>query len=359
MAASSESTQAEGALISPAAAELLAKLLVLVAALLPVTAVAIRMIGFLLDPYLRNVLQLAVALPIIDLTALGAWTLFAPATFLFFFVFLLGALVRVENRIRGSDSEATEFALAFRNLGTDIASLRARWAQMRPALHDASGAAVLDDFATEIAALGMQEHKLNLRFQTWETLRDRAVPAWIHRSGQALAPVSRWTERLPRPVRLAAGLTALAALAALQPAFLMALVLIPTTGLGQILLIRSIRAAGDFQLKHAWPGLAVFMAGYVLASGLLYSGPLPATYHFTTTAGVQDGSYAELGRTDQIIYLRTCADLREGSIAVPVAAIRLIEMPPPTSRSVKPSLVEILQGSGTLKLGAASQCDRP
>jgi hypothetical protein len=78
MTASPEPLRPDYGYISSAAAELLAKLIVLVAALLPVAGVAIRMIAFLLDPALRNVLQLAVALPIVDLTAFAAWALFFP-----------------------------------------------------------------------------------------------------------------------------------------------------------------------------------------------------------------------------------------------------------------------------------------
>ncbi len=67
-----------------------AKLIVLVAALLPVAGVAIRTIGFAVDPDLRNVVQLAVALPIVDLTALAAWSLLVPLVSLVWVVWFTG-----------------------------------------------------------------------------------------------------------------------------------------------------------------------------------------------------------------------------------------------------------------------------
>ena len=155
------------------------------------------------------------------------------------------------------------------------------------------------------------------------------------------------------------GVAVLAFIVAWTPYFPLAAVLLPTTLVSQALLTRSIRSAGDFRLRHSWPALAVFMTGYVLASGLTYSGPLPANYRFDPASTVQDGSYAELGRTGELAYLQACADGARGSLGVPSSAIRLIELPPSVARPPRPSLIDLLSGYQTLTLGAANQCVRP
>jgi hypothetical protein len=376
MTASSKSMQAEGTLVSPAAAELLAKLIVVVAALFPVAGVAIRAIGFQVDPYLRNGMQLAVALPVVDLTALGAWNLLTQAPMLLFLVFVTGAAVRFEGRMKRVMAEGDEFTSEYQHLGADLHDLQSRLEHVEEEVAASDLTVPERDGAAQLAALQLQAQEvdaqrqevqeldarmqeINARFGTWSTERAWAAPWWFRLTNRLLDPVARVALRLPHGVRIVAALLALAAFAAWLPLFPIGPVVVPTVFLGQMLLTRSIRAAGDFRLRHAWPGLAVIMVGYVIASGLTYVGPRPATYHFVSTAGVEDGSYAELGRTDELVYLRACTHLADGSIAVPVSAIRLIEFPPPVSRSLGPSLVQLLQGKHTLRLGAAGQCDVP
>lgn len=351
--------------MNPAAAELLAKLIVLVAALLPVAAVAIRMIGFLLDPHLRNVLQLAVALPIVDLTALGAWELFFPVLSLLFTAALAREIARDRGRLRRVLHEGAEFVAEYESLGADLDTLRTRLDKPE---HDpeAPESAVPEDFAADLANLQHQHERLQARYDAWTTERDRGEPGWVRFMDRLFGPLDPLvkpivaaTSRLSRRTRIIASVLGLAILAAWLPAFPMLMIAIPTGLGGQVLIFRAIDAAGDFRLRHAWPGVAVFMIGYVLASGLTYSGPRPAIYYFNSATGVDDGSYAELGRTDDLLYLRPCADPTVGSIAVPASAVRLIKLPPPTARPLQPSLLDVLQGNQTLRLGTAGQCDNP
>jgi len=371
MTAPPESIRAQGALPSPAAAELLAKLIVLVAALLPAAAVAIRLIGFILDPYLRNTVQLAVAWPISDLTALGAVNLFGPVIA----ILVTAVFARQWARDRGwwqhLSSESQALAGEYQAVKADLEDLEARWQTRQSDLAESGTAppedATSEDFDARLQRLLAREQELSPRYEAWHTASQRPDPYWIRpffwlfgRVDRLAGPlVKHVTKHIGRKAWIMALLLILAAFAALVPGFPTAWILLPTSFGGQMLIYRDTNAAGDFLLRHAWPGVALFIAGYVLTAGLTYSGPGPATYHFAPTAGVHDGSYAELGRTDDLVYLRPCANLAAGSVAVPPAAIVLVELPPPptATRRLSPSLIDLLRGNRTLTLGTSAQCE--
>jgi hypothetical protein len=225
---------------------------------------------------------------------------------------------------------------------------------------------VPEAFTNDLAKLNERHTTLNARFGAWRAGPDHKHPAWFRLVDPLFRPIDRFgapvraaLRRLPRMVRIVATALALGSFAAWLPGFPGILILLLTAFLGQRFIFRRTSAARDFRLRHVWPGVAVFMIGYVVATGLTYSGPRPATYHFQSDARVTDGSYGELGHTDAFIYLRPCSGSALGSFAVPGSAIRLIELPPPASRPLPPSLLDVTLGGRTLNLGSASQCEDP
>jgi hypothetical protein len=346
----------------------LAKLVLLVAALLPVAGVAIRMIAFLCDPYLRNVSQLAVALPIVNLTALAAWLLLGPVASLMFVVANIRWTSRSIAESERRSSQRSAIVAELEELTTKHGSLRAQLDDLQARMGPPDSPAPtlnLSDVADEVDAISKARVDLDAdteaalsRYHSWRDAA-RPLPTWIRVLEPVLNPVARFIVWVPRGIRIAASIGVLVVASVVLPIFPLIPIILLTSFASQVLLTRSIKAAGDFRLRHAWPGVAVFMAGYVLASGLTYQGPYPATFHFATTAGVPDGSYAELGRSDDLLYIRPCPDIAKGSLAVPLSAITLIEFPPPVGRPIGPSLLDVLRGKATLRLGTVTQCDVP
>lgn len=343
--------------MSPGAVELLAKLIVVVAAVLPVAGVAIREAAFLEDPYLRNVLQLAVALPILDLTALAAWYLLFPVITLAAIIFVTTAAARLDARMRRVNDEDRDVASAYQDFGADLDRIRARVDKLRD---DEDQDATDPDLAADVEALEARHRDLNARYESNKAAWAQVEPKWLQRTTSVLDPLLTRLERIPRRGRYVMIGVVLLVSAALLPSFPVGFILFPTAFGAQALLTRNIRNAGDFRLRHAWPALALFLGGYILASGLTYSGPRPVIIHFTAASGIADGLYAELGKTDDLVYLRSCPNVAAGSLAVPVTSIRLIELPPPTPQPLaRPSLVSLIQSHASITLGSQNQCESP
>lgn len=361
MSGAVEPTTAEGATSSASTAsaalvELAAKALALTAAALPLVGYGVRYISFQVDPSIRNVLQLATALPLIDATALGLFTLLAPVAILAILFFSANAYVAVEEErlalleqreLQAADAQAIVERLdALRVAAKAYEEVQGNpEAPLSPAL--ASELAAIEEAAARHKALRQELGDRVDAFGTHPWFRPYRLASRLGIGPRALSvALSTFNAAV------------IIALMLLLPGFPATLFMFLGAALGMVIFNQRVRRRGDLRLRNVWPAVAVILIAMTLAEGFTNSGPRPATYMFDAGSPViASGRFGELGRRDGFVFLRSCERPESGYLAIPESRIALVRVEPPGPRHRGgPSLVGLLFGGDSMTLGATGQC---
>jgi hypothetical protein len=337
--------------------ELGAKALALSAAMLPFVGYGTRYVSFLLDPTLRNVLQLTTAAPLLEATALGLFTLLGPAAIFALIYFLAVASISVSEErdaIHSEHGRQQAAALALRErVDALAAAVDAHKAQTGDpqALVPPPLVQELHEIQELTRATGLDVAKLEARANAFaRTPLNRPV-----RIASRLGLHPKVTDRLVVVVSVLLILVS----TVLLPGFPSALVMIAGAMLASIAFRRRVRERAHLRLRNAWPALAILLVSMTIGQGLIHAGNRPGTYSFVSgSPALQDGQYGELGRSDLLVFVRPCDHPQAGYFAVPETRISLVAYAPPDDpRSrIGPSLAQVLFDRAHIRLGASSQC---
>jgi hypothetical protein len=111
----------------------------------------------------------------------------------------------------------------------------------------------------------------------------------------------------------------------------------------------------SFRVMWTWPILVTCLVLGSIINSVQFSEVPHGDYTLDPSTGVPSGSYLELGRTGDTVYLLSCTDTKAEVVGVAPASIERVEY---RKESLEPrfSLLDLLKGTAAAPLGLQTQC---